>query len=188
MSIGFCWQHGQYNDDACPQCKELNSPSRVSDASILRNSKDAYVKDPYKSVSDFLKGKTIEKPNIEVGARFKYVVTSDIYIYQGSTTCLFGGIIHVLVIFIQEGKSDLRFMTTENFFKNFKQVKDEYEYQYLIMNKSTNEIKQTLAFSAAFETEEYAENRFKHECMESCLDWREYSLIKIEETKRLRRV
>lgn len=46
----------------------------------------------------------------------------------------------------------------------------------------------SLAFYGRYETEEYALERLKKEAFESMIDWQEYDLVKIRETKRLRDV
>ena len=75
-----------------------------------------------------------------------------------------------------------------HFASAFKEIKPEYEYQFLLRNKKTGSFSRNLAFYGNFETEEYAPERFRQESIQNMEDWQEFDLIKIEETKRLRNV
>ena len=78
--------------------------------------------------------------------------------------------------------------TVEHFHNSFKEIKPEYEYQWLLKSKEHGDYRSTLAFYGKYETEEYAQERLKKEDFESMIDWQEYDLVKIRETKRLRDV
>ena len=78
--------------------------------------------------------------------------------------------------------------TVEHFHNSFKEIKPEYEYQWLLKSKEHGDYSSSLAFYGKYETEEYALERLKKEAFESMIDWQEYDLVKIRETKRLRNV
>ena len=80
--------------------------------------------------------------------------------------------------------------TVEHFHNSFKEIKPEYEYQWLLKGKKPKHwhIRSTLAFRGDFEIEEYAPERFRRESIQNMEDWQEYDLVKIRETKRLRDV
>ena len=78
--------------------------------------------------------------------------------------------------------------TVEHFHNSFKEIKPEYEYQWLLKSKEHGDYRSTLAFRGDFEIEEYAPERFRRESIQNMEDWQEYDLVKIRETKRLRDV
>ena len=81
--------------------------------------------------------------------------------------------------------------TVEHFHNTFKEIKPEYEYQWLLKSKEHGDYRSTLAFYGSYETEEYALERLerlKNESFEQMIDWQDYDLVKIQDTKRLRDV
>ena len=130
------------------------------------------------------------KPARNAPKRYKHK-DGAIYTLKGYVGLPFEGYNYILVAYSPEDKNrehEVYFRTQGHFAESFKEVKEEYEYQWLEKNKATGSFSRSLAFRGEFETEEYALVRFKRDAFEDMIDWREYELIKIEETKRVRNV
>ena len=76
----------------------------------------------------------------------------------------------------------------EHFHSSFKEIKPEFEYQWLAKNRISGNYHNRLLFYGDFETEENAYERFRRESFEDMIDFNEYDLVKIEETKSLKDV
>ena len=111
-----------------------------------------------------------------------------VYEFIGFCSTYVDGVTLNLVAYRPKGDVTRYVRTVEHFHNSFKQINPEYEYQWLIRNKKTKEFNPSLAFYGEYETEEYALERLKKEAFEYLIDWQDYDLVKIEETKRLRNV
>ena len=111
-----------------------------------------------------------------------------IYEVLGYCNTYVDGVTLNLIAYRPKGGITRYVRTVEHFHNSFKEIKPVYEYQWLIRNKKTKEFYSSLAFYGEYETEEYALERLKIESFEYLIDWQDYDLVKIEETKRLRDV
>ena len=111
-----------------------------------------------------------------------------VYEFIGFCSTYVDGVTLNLVAYRPKGGITRYVRTVEHFHNSFKEIKPEYEYQWLLKSKESKDYRKTLAFYGSYETEEYALERLKKESFEHMIDWQDYDLVKIRETKRLRDV
>lgn len=126
------------------------------------------------------------KPAKDESKRYKHK-DGGIYILRGYVGTAFDGNNYTLVAYSPEdenSKHEVYFRTQAHFNSAFKEVKEEYEYQWLILNKESNKYYHTLAFYGDYATENSVLERFKRWIE---IDYTKNQLVKIEETKRLKK-
>lgn len=134
---------------------------------------------------------TKEQSSADEPKKFKHK-DGEIYLLRGYTGILFQGTYYTLVAYSPADENmshQVYFRTEGHFASSFKEIKEEYEYQWLLKDRTSYGFYSNLAFFGHYETEEYAQQRWEDSAgLDYLLDHNQWCLIKIEESKRLRSI